>query len=187
MSALVLSDRDAARLRVAIVSPDPMRRRGLAAIVASSGHELVEPESGPDIVVSDGKADIPAGAKLLALGSGDAGAAGLLPSDASAAQIDAALRAIAVGLVVRAPHYGQGLAAAMFEPMAEPPQALLSPRELEILGAIGEGLSNKAVARRLGISPHTVKFHVESLFRKLGAVSRADAVAKGLRHQIIEL
>ena len=71
--------------------------------------------------------------------------------------------------------------------LADPALPLLSPRELEILAAIGEGLSNKAVARRFGISPHTVKFHVESLFRKLGAVSRADAVAKGLRRQIIDV
>ena len=55
---------------------------------------------------------------------------------------------------------------------------LLTPRELEVLGAIGEGLTNKAIARRLGISLHTVKFHVESLFRKLGARTRTEALAK---------
>jgi len=48
-------------------------------------------------------------------------------------------------------------------------------------------LSNKATARRLGISPHTVKFHIESLFKKLGAASRAEAVAKGLKRQIVEI
>jgi DNA-binding NarL/FixJ family response regulator len=56
--------------------------------------------------------------------------------------------------------------------------ALLTPRELEVLGAIGEGLTNKAIARRLEISLHTVKFHVESLFRKLGARTRTEALAK---------
>ena len=64
--------------------------------------------------------------------------------------------------------------------------ALLTPREIEILVALGNGLSNKETARRLGISPHTVKFHVESLLRKLDASSRAEAVAKGLKQQIVE-
>ena len=68
---------------------------------------------------------------------------------------------------------------------AEP--ALLTSRELEILAAIGEGLTNKEVARRLGISPHTVKFHLEAIFEKLGAGSRAEAIAKGLRQHLIEL
>ena len=61
------------------------------------------------------------------------------------------------------------------------------PREIEVLAAIGDGLSNKEAARRLGISQHTVKFHVESLFRKLDATSRAEAVHKGLRQGLIEL
>jgi DNA-binding NarL/FixJ family response regulator len=67
-------------------------------------------------------------------------------------------------------------------------QALLTPRELEVLAAIGAGLANKEIARQLGISLHTVKFHIESLFRKLGARSRAEAVAKGLeRREIVNL
>jgi DNA-binding NarL/FixJ family response regulator len=64
---------------------------------------------------------------------------------------------------------------------------LLTRRELDVLGALGDGLSNKAVARRLGISQHTVKFHLESLFRKLGVTSRTEAVRKGLRQRLIEL
>jgi DNA-binding CsgD family transcriptional regulator len=63
----------------------------------------------------------------------------------------------------------------------------LSPREAEILALIGDGLSNKEMARRLGISGHTVKFHIESLFRKLAVGSRAEAVRKGLRQGLIEL
>ena len=61
---------------------------------------------------------------------------------------------------------------------------LLTPRELEVLGAIGEGLTNKAIARRLGISLHTVKFHVESLFRKLGARTRTEALAKAAERRV---
>lgn len=71
--------------------------------------------------------------------------------------------------------------------MAEDSSPLLTPREIEVLAALSDGLSNKAAARRLGISPHTVKFHIESLFRKLGAASRAEAVAKGLKRQIVEI
>ena len=64
---------------------------------------------------------------------------------------------------------------------------MLTPRETEVLVAIADGLNNKAAARRLGISQHTVKFHVESLFRKLGAVTRADAVRKGLQQRLFEI
>jgi DNA-binding CsgD family transcriptional regulator len=56
---------------------------------------------------------------------------------------------------------------------------LLTPRETEVLAAIADGLSNKAAARRLGISQHTVKFHVESLFRKLDAVTAPTPCARG--------
>lgn len=61
---------------------------------------------------------------------------------------------------------------------------LLTPREVEVLGAIGEGLTNKAIARRLGISLHTVKFHIESLFRKLGARTRTEALAKASERRV---
>ena len=60
-----------------------------------------------------------------------------------------------------------------------PDESPLTPRETEILTLIGQGFSNKAVARRLGISVHTVKFHIETMFGKLDASSRAEAVAKG--------
>ena len=66
----------------------------------------------------------------------------------------------------------------------EEQHTLLTPRELEVLAAIGEGLTNKAIARRLDISLHTVKFHVESLFRKLGARSRTEALAKAAERRV---
>jgi len=66
-----------------------------------------------------------------------------------------------------------------FAPMPEPsPRMLFTPREVEVLAGIGDGLTNKMIARRLAISPHTVKFHVESVLKKLGARTRAEAVAK---------
>ena len=67
---------------------------------------------------------------------------------------------------------------------------LLTPRELDVLHAIMDGLTNKLIARQLDISLHTVKFHVESVFRKLGVRTRAEAVAKALesaRFKVIKL
>ena len=64
---------------------------------------------------------------------------------------------------------------------------LLTPRELEVLALLAEGLSNKAIARRLGISVHTAKFHVGALIDKLDAVGRTDAVAHAARRGVIQL
>ena len=64
---------------------------------------------------------------------------------------------------------------------------LLTPRELEVLTLLAEGLPNKAIARRLGISVHTAKFHVGALMDKLDAVGRTDAVAHAVRRGVIHL
>jgi DNA-binding CsgD family transcriptional regulator len=72
----------------------------------------------------------------------------------------------------------------------EPPEeagAALTPRELEVLALIAEGASNKAIARKLSISVHTVKFHIGSLLDKLDAEGRAEAVAQGARIGAIKL
>ncbi len=61
----------------------------------------------------------------------------------------------------------------------------ITPRELEVLGLLAEGLANKEIAGRLGFSPHTAKFHVESLLRKLDAANRAEAVKEGIRRGLI--
>ena len=63
----------------------------------------------------------------------------------------------------------------------------LTPRELEVLALVAEGASNKAIARRLGISVHTAKFHVGSLLDKLDATGRTDAVAAAARLGLIHL
>jgi DNA-binding CsgD family transcriptional regulator len=65
--------------------------------------------------------------------------------------------------------------------------ATLTPRELEVLALMAEGASNKAIARRLGISMHTAKFHVGSLLDKLDATGRTDAVAQAVRQGVIHL
>jgi DNA-binding CsgD family transcriptional regulator len=66
-------------------------------------------------------------------------------------------------------------------------EVLLTARELEVLTLLAEGLSNKAIARRLGISVHTAKFHVGALIDKLDAVGRTDAVAHAARRGVIQL
>jgi len=66
-------------------------------------------------------------------------------------------------------------------------EVLLTPRELEVLTLLAEGASNKTIARRLGISVHTAKFHVGSLLDKLDAVARTDALAHAARLGVINL
>jgi DNA-binding NarL/FixJ family response regulator len=107
----------------------------------------------------------------------------LIDASGGAEDIDDALRA-AADLIEPAPEIP---AEPGFRAATEAPAAVLTPREVEILSALGEGLSNKEAARALGISAHTVKFHLETIFRKLGATSRAEAVAKGLRQGILEI
>ncbi len=169
-------------LRIAIVASGTGAVRRLAALVVQIGHEIVEKDGSPDAYLTDGVALAALSAPAVALGSTVEDFAGLLPPDASPIQIDAALRAVAAGLTVRTTQRQDR----SFEPLPEETPVALTPREIEVLAALGKGLSNKGVARQLGISPHTVKFHVEALFRKLGAGSRAEAVVKGLKQQICE-
>ncbi len=164
-------------LRVAVLAADAVRRADLAARVALAGHRLADHEAEADIVLADAESEAPAEQPVLRLAED----AAMLPPTISPAQLDAALRAVAVGLRVSLPTAQSGFAE------AEPARPLLTPRELEILACLGDGMSNKAVARRLGISAHTVKFHLEAVFAKLGATSRAEAVAKGLRRGLILL
>jgi DNA-binding NarL/FixJ family response regulator len=156
-------------------------------MLEAAGHTLTDET--PDVELCDmdrASAPLPkeAEAPVVALTTGSpAGApAGVLAPDVAGEQLDAALRAVFAGLLVRSTTAPEVRG---FAPAEDMP--LLTPREREILGLIGEGLSNKAMARRLGISVHTVKFHLEALFAKLDSTSRAEAVAKGLRGGVIEL
>lgn len=69
----------------------------------------------------------------------------------------------------------------------DPSVESLTPREIEVLELVAEGLSNKAVAARLGISDQTVKFHLTSITGKLGAMNRTDAVRRAVRRGLITL
>jgi DNA-binding NarL/FixJ family response regulator len=127
-----------------------------------------------------------------------AGVRAVLPRDAEGEEILAAIEAAASGLIALNP---ETLAAALGattnglrgEPNragAPPPRApgtALSPREIEVLQMIAEGLGNKEIASRLKISEHTIKFHISSIFTKLDVSSRTEAVTLGVRLGIILL
>jgi DNA-binding CsgD family transcriptional regulator len=175
------------RLRVAVHAVDPLRRAALGRVVAEAGHIVVGMEDAADVVLANGDGPPGETRPVVTLGGADDDVPGVLSRDADASQIDAAIRAVAAGLIVRLPAAREAGFGAMRETEAH---ALLTPRELEVLAALAEGMTNKAIARRLDISLHTVKFHVESLFRKLGARTRTEAVAKASerrRHETVTL
>ena len=169
-------------LRIAVRAATKPVLAAMAASVQDAGHLVLDAArtADADVILSDAPTPREPGAPLLILGDASDDATSALPRGITAAQLDAGLRAVAAGLLVRLP------AAPGFQSAALP-RALLTPREVDILTCLSEGLSNKEAARRLGISAHTVKFHLESVFAKLGATSRADAVARGLRGGMIEL
>jgi DNA-binding CsgD family transcriptional regulator len=175
------------RLRVAVYAADSLRRSQLCQMIVEAGHVVVDLRDDADIVLADGNRPPDEARSVVGLGIVDDRLRGALPREADARQIDAAIRAVAAGLIVRSPPSRDIGFGAMRESEGH---ALLTPRELEVLAALAEGLTNKAIARRLDISLHTVKFHVESLFRKLGARTRTEAVAKAAerrRNDIIML
>ena len=107
----------------------------------------------------------------------------VLPRRADAAEIGAAMRAAAAGLIVRHPALEEKVL-----PLASRSGRdgdVLTPREIEVLGMLAAGLPNKAIAKRLGVSAHTVKFHVGSIMSKLHASSRTEAVTDGIRRGLI--
>lgn len=100
---------------------------------------------------------------------------GILPPESSAEELSAAIHALSQGLIV-------GTSALLFESESEPLQdGPLTDRESEVLGLLSKGLANKQIAMELGISEHTVKFHVSSIYQKLGVTNRTEAVRAGLR------
>ncbi len=115
---------------------------------------------------------------------------GVIAPDADAETLVSAIRAVALGMRVVDPHLaldqrgggssGSGRERAMIE-------SSLSPREREVLGLVATGLPNKSIARSLGISDHTVKFHVSSVLTKLDAGSRTEAVTTATRMGILSL
>ena len=119
------------------------------------------------------------------------GAAGVLANTVDGATLLAAIAALRAGLAVvpLAPLRRSSDAVDVAAPSTggERTSPLLTPRELEVLAALADGASNKAIARRLGISFHTVKFHVAGILSKLGAETRTEAVAQGARLGLVML
>jgi DNA-binding NarL/FixJ family response regulator len=179
---------------VLVVSDDGAVR---AALSRHPGITVVD--SDPDVIVVDAGdrglaalqpgGGVPVGIPVVALGVGaralGAGARGMLPRESGAEEIAAAVQAVAAGLLVLHPEF-----AAPVEPTPAGVAAagtLLTPRERQVLSMLADGLGNKAIAARLGISDHTVKAHVAGIFEKLGVSTRAEAAALGLRRGLIAL
>lgn len=99
----------------------------------------------------------------------------------------AALLGNVAGLRLAAPGEQAAATVVARDPRSMPDDIALTQRELDVLALMAEGASNKMIARQLGISVHTVKFHVGSLLDKLDATGRTDAVAHAARRGVIEL
>jgi len=114
------------------------------------------------------------------------GIRGAISWDATPREIESAVHAVNAGLVVTTP---ASLAELLPDPQlfAEELPEPLSGRELEVLDRLAEGLSNKLIAHALNISEHTVKTHVASIFAKLGASSRTEAVSQAIRRGLVML
>jgi DNA-binding NarL/FixJ family response regulator len=196
-------------LRVLVVGEDPLARSGLAALLSAQPGIEVAAQVGardwplleayePDAVVWDlGPAAAPAieppaglegaGVPLLALIAEPrqaaealaAGARAVLLRSASGERLAAALSAAAQGLVTLDEPVADALRPRPV--LAAGPHESLTPREREVLQLLAQGLANRRIAERLGITERTAKFHVNAILGKLGAESRTGAVALAIR------
>jgi len=107
-----------------------------------------------------------------------AGISAILPIEIDSVQFRAVLQAVRSGLQVVHPSFLHAKQRSMTRPTSAEE---LTEREQQVLAMIADGLGNKEIAARLGISTHTVKFHISSILGKLGAGSRTEAVSIGVR------
>ena len=114
---------------------------------------------------------------------------GLIGAGAPRETIEAVMVAVSAGLTVVPPDWLQPpLPVALSKAPRDPsPVEPLTPREREVLQLLAEGLHNRGIAAALGISDHTVKFHLASIFGKLGAATRTEAVRSGLRRGLVTI
>ncbi len=203
--------------RVFVVAPTPMVRAGLRSMLEAAADVVVVGEAeapagpvpGPSLsdadvllVADEESLDETAlavaedGTQSIVVLSDDEGSVsklrdlslrgwGVVPPDAPAEELGAAVAAAAHGLTALPKALADQLLVepAVVEELSEPPTA----RERQVLGLLGQGFSNKMIARELQISEHTVKFHISSLYVKLGVSNRAEAVSRGARHGLISL
>lgn len=184
---------------VALLGADALALAGLEALLEREGIDVVvDAGEVADVIVADVgwetaaifddatvgipvvaiAADVPS-----ALAAWRAGVSGLLYRDASSGELAAAVRAVSTGLVVL-----QGRVAADLLPsVGPPPVEPLTAREQEVLEQMARGLSNREIARALGIRESTAKFHVNAVMGKLGAASRTEAVVAAARSGLVAL
>ena len=185
-------------IRVLIVAKSEAEAADLAELMAED--ERIEVVSAdPDVLLVTGSSAGPFDAPTVLL-TGEAPSAesygnsvrAHLPADATASEVLAAVAAVGQGLVVLTQAQAERLLPARPRRQGFPrdlPRLVeaLTPREVEVLRLMGDGLVNKEIADRLGISEHTAKFHVASILGKLQASSRTDAVAQGMRRGLIPI
>jgi DNA-binding NarL/FixJ family response regulator len=201
------------KLRVLVVAGYPAVRTGLAAMLGGDPEIAVlqqmpadlavatdlfdaividVPSSGPERI--DALVDAHLHAALVLIGgepSADgpglaAGPVAYLTSDVDGATLVAAVRAVTNGLTVIDPELIHFNLTPRSGPSSEDGD-LLTAREREVLELVAAGLPNKTIARELGISEHTAKFHVGSLLSKLGAASRTEAVTIATRRGVLSV
>ncbi|GAC1304262.1 MAG: response regulator transcription factor [Vulcanimicrobiaceae bacterium] len=195
-------------IRTLVCATSEFARAGLAAIVRGDARLAVAGETAPgglaaglraldpDVILEERAAaaaalatpsvalvDDPVAAWTHARDArGAPGAHAILARDAAPEEIVAAIVAVAAGLVAVQPR-----TLAFPDAARAPSPDRLTGRELEILGELARGVPNKTIAARLGISEHTVKFHVAAIFAKLAVASRTEAVTRGVRLGLIML
>jgi DNA-binding NarL/FixJ family response regulator len=189
------------RLKVEVAIGDPeLAERVREMLAAGPGFDVVAMGDGgtPDVLIADSVGELADEAAdavpVLVLVLGDAataadalrlGATAVLPAGVGARVLRTAVRAAALGLTTLPAELRYALVGEAgdrrIDGEDDTPGAGLTARELQVLQLLAEGASNKAIARRLGITPHTAKFHVAAIAGKLGASGRTDAVAKAMR------
>ena len=177
-------------IKVHISVAPAIAKAGLEALLREQAEiEVVGSEAEADVTVREEAGD---SASPLVLISDEisprdalrAGARAALASGATPAQIVAAIYAAAAGLAaIPAADMAALVPSAETMPAAE----ALTPREMDVLEMLAEGLSNKMIAYRLNISAHTAKFHVNAILAKLGAGTRTEAVTRGIRLGLIQV
>ena len=178
-------------IRVWIDTASNVTRAGLESLLESSAAiELVDSASQADVVLLDEFPERPAAAPavllsdvLLTSRALRLGVHAILSREAAAEQIVAALYAVSAGLIAVPTESSSVIVPAASESLVEN----LTPREMETLEMLAEGLSNKQIAARLGISEHTAKFHVNSILGKLDAATRTEAVMRGIRAGLLKV